>query len=112
MTLACRPAGTPSTPLAEPKSELPSDVDSEPSEELLRVVDPSHNSMYFIIVTELQPSTDADTSMATQAKTVAPARQSKDPLLDIVLGPLLGTGSSGRVYKGTWNGATVAVKVR
>lgn len=29
----------------------------------------------------------------------------------VVLGPLLGQGGSGHVYRGLWNGATVAVKV-
>ena len=74
------------------------------------MVEPAQNSMYFITVTEL-PCGEADTSNGLPAKTVVPAKQSKDPTQDIALGPLLGTGSSGRVYKGTWNGATVAVKV-
>ena len=34
-----------------------------------------------------------------------------DPFAAVSLGPLLGQGGSGHVYRGTWNGATVAVKV-
>ncbi|KAG2454256.1 hypothetical protein HYH02_001289 [Chlamydomonas schloesseri] len=34
-----------------------------------------------------------------------------DPFDDVKLGPLLGKGSYGRVYRGVWNGAQVAVKV-
>ena len=33
------------------------------------------------------------------------------PFSAVNLGPLLGQGGSGHVYRGTWNGATVAVKV-
>ncbi len=35
-----------------------------------------------------------------------------EPFTAVNLGPLLGQGESGHVYRGTWNGATVAVKVR
>lgn len=34
-----------------------------------------------------------------------------EPFTAVNLGPLLGSGGSGHVYRGTWNGATVAVKV-
>ncbi|GFR53121.1 hypothetical protein Agub_g15837 [Astrephomene gubernaculifera] len=34
-----------------------------------------------------------------------------DPFEDVKLGPLLGKGAYGRVYRGVWNGAQVAVKV-
>lgn len=34
-----------------------------------------------------------------------------DPFDDVKLGPLLGKGGYGRVYRGIWNGAQVAVKV-
>ncbi|KAL0042668.1 hypothetical protein WJX79_007377 [Trebouxia sp. C0005] len=34
-----------------------------------------------------------------------------EPFTAVNLGPLLGQGGSGHVYRGTWNGATVAVKV-
>ncbi|KAG2489421.1 hypothetical protein HYH03_012059 [Edaphochlamys debaryana] len=34
-----------------------------------------------------------------------------DPFDDVKLGPLLGKGAYGRVYRGVWNGAQVAVKV-
>ena len=35
----------------------------------------------------------------------------KEPFEDVVLGPLLGKGSFGRVYRAHWNGDPVAVKV-
>ena len=34
------------------------------------------------------------------------------PFDDLQLGPLLGRGAFGRVYRGTWKGASVAVKAR
>ena len=34
----------------------------------------------------------------------------KEPFDDVLLGPLLGQGSFGRVYRGIWNGAQVAIK--
>ena len=34
-----------------------------------------------------------------------------EPFSAVSLGPLLGQGGSGHVYRGTWNGATVAIKV-
>lgn len=34
------------------------------------------------------------------------------PWEDVELGPLIGAGSFGKVYRGVWNGAHVAVKAR
>lgn len=39
------------------------------------------------------------------------AQAPKLPFDDVVLGPLLGQGSYGKVYRGVWNGADVACKV-
>ena len=36
----------------------------------------------------------------------------EQPFDDLQLGPLLGQGSFGKVYRGMWSGAPVAVKVR
>lgn len=36
----------------------------------------------------------------------------REPFEDVQLGPLLGKGSYGRVYRAMWNGAPVAVKAR
>ncbi len=36
----------------------------------------------------------------------------KEPFDGVVLGPLLGKGSFGRVYRALWDGKPVAVKVR
>ena len=38
--------------------------------------------------------------------------EKKHPWEDVELGPLIGQGSFGKVYRGVWNGAPVAVKVR
>ncbi len=35
----------------------------------------------------------------------------RHPWEDVELGPLIGQGSFGKVYRGVWNGAPVAVKV-
>lgn len=40
------------------------------------------------------------------------ANSKKHPWEDMELGPLIGQGSFGKVYRGVWNGAPVAVKVR
>lgn len=31
---------------------------------------------------------------------------------EVKLGPMIGSGSNGRCYRGTWHGGSVAVKVR
>lgn len=36
----------------------------------------------------------------------------RQPFLDVKLGPLLGKGGYGRVYRAVWNGAAVACKVQ
>jgi len=38
-------------------------------------------------------------------------KSSDNAFVDVRLGPLIGQGAYGRVYRGTWNGNTVAVKV-
>ncbi|KAK9865056.1 hypothetical protein WJX84_001824, partial [Apatococcus fuscideae] len=53
-------------------------------------------------------SQNADT---TDLRIRAGRKLKREPFDDVKVGPLLGAGSYGRVYKGTWQGATVAVKV-
>lgn len=56
-----------------------------------------------------------DNSSACDRALTAPQGVVKDhneAFEDVQLGPLLGQGGFGKVYRGLWNGAAVAVKVR
>ena len=65
-----------------------------------------------------QPTTATNTSSAltrdyslTLPKGMMFKKSSDNAFVDVRLGPLIGQGAYGRVYRGTWNGNTVAVKV-
>jgi hypothetical protein len=51
-------------------------------------------------------------SLGSGAGLIRSANKRTQPWDDIVLGPLIGTGSFGKVYRSVWNGSHVAVKAR
>ncbi|CAK0736720.1 hypothetical protein CVIRNUC_000792 [Coccomyxa viridis] len=78
---------------------------------------PSHQAdqYYFVTVTEKAIMSLEDPVMMGQEPKWAPKQVGgsgkKHPWEDVELGPLIGQGSFGKVYRGVWNGAPVAVKI-
>ncbi|KXZ50686.1 hypothetical protein GPECTOR_15g370 [Gonium pectorale] len=67
---------------------------------------------YFVTISTAGKSTSPILTAASQRGPAFTITDTKiDPFDDVKLGPLLGKGSYGRVYRGVWNGAQVAVKV-
>eukprot|EP00879_Flechtneria_rotunda_P009419 GHRR01009861.1.p1 GENE.GHRR01009861.1~~GHRR01009861.1.p1 ORF type:complete len:626 (+),score=158.82 GHRR01009861.1:171-2048(+) len=75
----------------------------------------SSHSFYFTTLKELPMGLTSNGSqslpMGTQSMAPFSLMAGNEPFADIKLGPLLGKGAFGRVYRGTWNGKMVAVKV-
>ncbi|KAK9853859.1 hypothetical protein WJX84_009804 [Apatococcus fuscideae] len=69
-----------------------------------RAHQPSATSVYYMAFIR------QDAALSDMRARVA-RKLKREPFDDVKVGPLLGAGSYGRVYKGTWQGATVAVKV-
>lgn len=64
---------------------------------------------YFVTLHGGDLSPAASSSSSRPTFSILPTKI--DPFDDVKLGPLLGKGAYGRVYRGVWNGAQVAVKV-
>ncbi|CAL5218507.1 g194 [Coccomyxa viridis] len=78
---------------------------------------PSHQAdqYYFVTVTEKAVMSLEEPATMGQEPKWAPKQVGgggkKQPWEDVELGPLIGQGSFGKVYRGVWNGAPVAVKI-
>ncbi|GIL48868.1 hypothetical protein Vafri_5296 [Volvox africanus] len=66
---------------------------------------------YFVTLTSGPRNSTELTSQSQRGPGFTIINTKIDPFDDVKLGPLLGKGSYGRVYRGVWNGAQVAVKV-
>ncbi|GLC39870.1 hypothetical protein PLESTF_000919300 [Pleodorina starrii] len=68
--------------------------------------------LYYFVTLSSAPRLSAELTTRSQRGSGFAILNTKiDPFDDVKLGPLLGKGSYGRVYRGMWNGAQVAVKV-
>ncbi|KAK9915712.1 hypothetical protein WJX75_003037 [Coccomyxa subellipsoidea] len=70
---------------------------------------------YFVTVTEKAMMSLEEPMLPGQEPKWAPKQvggtSKRHPWEDVELGPLIGQGSFGKVYRGVWNGAPVAVKI-
>lgn len=78
---------------------------------LANSTDAAGSVYYFATVLE-QPRTSVDVQRNSGDQPAITLLSSKlDPFDDVKMGPLLGKGAYGRVYRATWKGSLVAVKV-
>ena len=67
------------------------------------------NNLYFVMLHPRNSSSRANSGSLKEVRQNLEA-EVQEPFDDVRLGPLLGQGSFGKVYRGLWNGAHVAVK--
>ncbi|KAK9808830.1 hypothetical protein WJX72_004554 [[Myrmecia] bisecta] len=63
---------------------------------------------YYFATVQVKRSSMEEVAPQFRPHTLLPK---KEPFDDVQLGPLLGQGAFGRVYRGIWNGAVVAIKI-
>jgi len=100
-------------PLVGIPNILPMDA---PTADKVKEEEETESIYYFATLNPNQVSSSKNASSAGNSRSSNPRNafslsNKVDPFDDVKLGQLLGTGSYGRVYRGMWNGAVVAVKV-